>query len=98
MEIPPQISNSPNKYVQPVEKSTQISKLPNKRARDTRGESPQISKKPNKRARKSPQISKKPNKHIMDDYAKVNPYDHNPNAHKSDFYSLGSWVRGGLNE
>ena len=73
MEIPPQISNSPNKYVQPVEKSTQISKLPNKRARDTQGE--------------SPQISKKPNKHVMDDYARTNPYDHNPNAHKSDFYS-----------
>ena len=97
MEIVPQISNSPNKHVQPVEKSTQISKLPNKRARDTQGESPQISKKPNKRARKSPQISKKPNKHVIDDQANVNPYDHNPNANKSDFYSKG-WMRGGLNE
>ena len=51
---------------------------------------PQISKTPNKRVQrvdKSPQISKKPNKHVMDDYARTNPYDHNPNAHKSDLYS-----------
>ena len=83
MEIPPQIPNSPNKCVQRIEKSPQISKLPNKRARDERRESPQISKKPNKRAG------------VPD--ASYNPYDHNPNANKSDFYSRG-WVRGGLNE
>tara|TARA_B100001105_G_C22284764_1_gene396878 strand:- start:42 stop:290 length:249 start_codon:yes stop_codon:yes gene_type:complete len=82
MEITPQILKKPNKYVQPVEKSTQISKIPNKRARDAHDESPQISKKPNKRARKSTQISKKPNKHVMDDYARVNVYDHNPNGNK----------------
>ena len=72
MEITPQILKKPNKYVQPVEKSTQISKIPNKRARDAHDE--------------SPQISKKPNKHVMDDYARVNVYDHNPNGNKSDFY------------
>ena len=60
--------------------------------------STQISKKPNKRARKSTQISKKPNKRVIDDYAKVNVYDHNPNANKSDTYLQGGWVRGGLNE
>ena len=97
MKITPQISEKPNKRIQRIEKSPQISKLPNKRARDEQGESPQISKKPNKRARKSPQISKKPNKHVLDDYAKVNPYDHNPNAHKSDFYSRG-WDHCGINE
>jgi len=75
MEIPPQIPNSPNKCVQRIEKSPQISKLPNKRARDER--------------RESPQISKKPNKHIMDDYAKINPFDHNPNAHKSNSFLRG---------
>ncbi len=79
MKITPQIIKSPNKHVQRVT------------------ESPQISKVPNKRARKSPQISKKPNKHVLDGYAEVNPYDHNPNAHKSDFYSKG-WDHGGLNE
>ena len=78
MEIPPQIPKTPNKRVQPVEKSPQISKLPNKRARDARDEPPQISKKPNKRMRS----------------ASYNPYDHNPNAHKSGSF----WLRGGINE
>ena len=97
MKITPQISEKPNKRIQRIEKSPQISKKPNKRARDVYDESSQISKKPNKRARKSPQISKKPNKHVIDDHANVYPYDHNPNAYKSDFYSKG-WMRGGLNE
>ena len=97
MKISSQISELPNKRVQRITKSPQISKKPNKRARDVYSESPQISKKPNKRVRKSPQISKKPNKHVIDDHANVNPYDHNPNANKSDFYSQG-WIRGGLNE
>jgi len=80
--------------------TSQISKKPNKRARNVRDESPQISKKPNKRARnvrdESPQISKKPNKHVTSDYATVNPYDHQPNADKSHFFE--TWDRGGLNE
>ena len=72
MKIDPQNLKTPNKCVQPVEKSPQISKLPNKRAGDARDEPPQISKKPNKRMR-------------MRD-ASYNPYDHNPNAHKSDSF------------
>jgi hypothetical protein len=79
MKITPQIIKSPNKRVERVT------------------ESPQISKVPNKRARKSPQISKKPNKRAGVPDASYNPYDHNPNANKSDFYSRG-WDRGGLNE
>jgi len=75
----------------------QISKKPNKRARDAYDEFPQISKKPNKRARKPPQISKKPNKYVMSREAWVNPYDHQPNAHKSYIYPK-AWVRGGINE
>ena len=47
MKISPQIIKSPNKHVQRVTKSPQISKVPNKRAR----KSPQISKSPNKRVR-----------------------------------------------
>jgi len=97
MEISTQKIELPNKHVSPITKSPQISKLPNKRARDEHDESPQISKKPNKRARKSPQISKKPNKHVLDVYAKSNPYDHNPNGVKSDFYS-GGWIHGGIND
>ena len=97
MKITTQISEKPNKRVQRVKKSSQISKKPNKRARDVYDESPQISKKPNKRVRKSTQISKNPNKHVTSDYATINPYDHQPNANKSDFYS-GGWMRGGLNE
>ena len=123
MEIPTQITKLPNKHVDAITKSTQISKNPNKYASDERDESPKISKKLNyadyldfndlvegrgdlteeelenlKRERKSTQISKNPNKHVIDSYAKSDPYDHNPNANKSDFYSRGSWVRGGLNE
>ena len=64
----------------------QIPKTPNKCVQRVE-KSTQISKKPNKCARDTPpQISKKPNKHILDEYAKVNPYDHNPNGHKSDSF------------
>ena len=82
MKITPQISEKPNKRIQRVEKSSQISKKPNKRARDVRDE--------------SPQISKKPNKYVMGDYAKANPYDHQPNVDKSHFFEV--WDRGGINE
>ena len=78
----PQILKKPNKRMQRIKKSPQNSKLPNKRARDAHGE--------------SPQISKKPNKHVMGDYAKANPYDHQPNVDKSHFFE--AWDRGGINE
>ena len=50
---------------------------------------PQIPNSPNKCVRpveKPPQISKLPNKRARDRDANYNPYDHNPNAHKSDSF------------